>query len=370
MKKYLSLGMKILLLPTAIIIVILGWIIVYGTLSDYQPKNKEAIHIHGQGYKDKICKNNITLLSWNIGYCGLGKEMDFFYEGGKKVRPSSELYQTYLNGVYNFFSQYDTVDFILLQEVDKQARRSFFTNQREILSQQLLNHESVYAKNFDVKFIPVPLYKPTGEVTSGMMTFSVYQFLEADRYALPSGYFWPKSIFHLDRCLIYSKFSLKNGNNLILINIHNSAFEDADEMRESEIIIIKALVLDEYLKGNYVIAGGDWNQNPPGFDPDIISKNEIVYRINQPIDSALLPNGWKWAYDPYRPTNRDVSKPYVQGKTNTTILDYFVTSPNIEIVTANTIQTGFEFSDHQPVYLKVHLIEKKPLSSNHKINPQ
>ena len=27
----------------------------------------------------------ISLLTWNIGYCGLDKEMDFFYDGGTKV---------------------------------------------------------------------------------------------------------------------------------------------------------------------------------------------------------------------------------------------------------------------------------------------
>jgi len=26
-------------------------------------------------------------------------------------------------------------------------------------------------------------------------------------------------------------------------------------------------MLDEFGKGNYVIAGGDWNQNPPGYKP-------------------------------------------------------------------------------------------------------
>ncbi|HPG73322.1 MAG TPA: hypothetical protein PLM49_03460, partial [Bacteroidales bacterium] len=30
------------------------------------------------------------LMSWNIGYCGLDRDMDFFYDGGSMLRPEKE----------------------------------------------------------------------------------------------------------------------------------------------------------------------------------------------------------------------------------------------------------------------------------------
>ena len=50
------------------------------------------------------------------------------------------------------------------------------------------------------------------------------------------------------------------------------------------------------------------------------------------LDSSFLPTGWKWIYDPAIPTNRDVSEAYKKGRTRTTIIDYFIVSPNLEVI--------------------------------------
>jgi endonuclease/exonuclease/phosphatase family metal-dependent hydrolase len=47
--------------------------------------------------------------------------------------------------------------------------------------------------------------------------------------------------------------------------------------------------------------------------------------------------------------------PYQKGKTKTTIIDFYVVSPNVEVKAVHTIATGFKFSDHQPVIMKVTL---------------
>jgi len=72
------------------------------------------------------------------------------------------------------------------------------------------------------------------------------------------------------------------------------------------------------------------------------------------LDSTFLP-GWRFAFDPLAPTNRDVDMPYQKGKTQTTIIDFYVISPNVEVESIHTVATAFNFSDHQPVVMKVTL---------------
>ncbi|MBE0649927.1 MAG: hypothetical protein IH595_03700, partial [Bacteroidales bacterium] len=60
-------------------------------LTEFKPGPQEALIPRGNP-KGKIVQDSIiSILSWNIGYAGMGAETDFFYDGGKMVRPSREL---------------------------------------------------------------------------------------------------------------------------------------------------------------------------------------------------------------------------------------------------------------------------------------
>ena len=74
-------------------------------------------------------QREFTFLSWNIGYAGLGKEMDFFYDGGGKVRPSKEQFENYLSGIKKTLKENNKVDFIFLQEVDISSKRSYYVDE-------------------------------------------------------------------------------------------------------------------------------------------------------------------------------------------------------------------------------------------------
>ena len=60
---------------------------------------------------------------------------------------------------------------------------------------------------------------------------------------------------------------------------------------------LKKKMLEEYAKGNYVIAGGDWNANPPDFKPEgKFDGNRFVSTKVQMSDKTFS-STWKWAYD-------------------------------------------------------------------------
>ena len=52
---------------------------------------------------------------------------------------------------------------------------------------------------------------------------------------------------------------------------------------------------------------------------------------------------------------RNADMEYVPGVTYTVTLDGFIISDNIECVSYEDINTGYSYSDHDPVYLKFRL---------------
>ena len=334
--------------------VFLAW----ATYTDYKPDAVIVLPVKHAGLPSAAIGDTISLLTWNIGYAGLGREMDFFYEGGKRVRPTVTEYERYLNGITGSLLKAGNPDFIFLQEVDRKAKRSYYADEVSLIDSLFNSYSAAYASNYDVGFVPVPLQEPMGRVQAGLNTLSRYQPDDARRVAFPSSYSWPKRLFMLDRCFLLTRYKLAGGKDLVLINTHNSAFGDAADMRKKELVLLQNTIATEFSLGNYVIVGGDWNQNPAPFDPATISDGNKAYRINPPIPGDFIPVGWTWAFDPAKATNRNVNEPYLKGHTGTTIIDFFVLSPNIELMEVKTLPQGFLYSDHQSVQMKVRLSRK------------
>jgi endonuclease/exonuclease/phosphatase family metal-dependent hydrolase len=159
----------------------------------------------------------------------------------------------------------------------------------------------------------------------------------------------------LDRCFLVSRYRLDNGKNLLVINTHNSAYDDGT-LRSRQMAYLKTFLIQEYEKGNYVIVGGDWNQCPPSFSPEF-DRNLMDDENRMDIERDYLPK-WRWAYDRKVPTNRRLVAPYDKRTTLTTVIDFFLVSPNVEIKQVQGIHLEFEHSDHHPVKLEIKLKEK------------
>ena len=340
-------------LTLVVVLVVLAILLV--TLSDFKPPARQVLKPVGNIKNDRIENNQISLLTWNIGYAGLGSEMDFFYDGGKKVRPQQEYYNQCFDGIKNFIRQNDSVDFIFLQEVDEKAKRSFRDNQVVKLQGLLPAFESVFAVNYDVIFVPVPVNNPMGKVVSGMLSFSKFNAVSSERVSFEGNFAWPKNLFMLDRCFIIQRFLLNSGKVLVLINTHNSAFDDGT-LRKAELKVLRETALAEFQKGNYVIVGGDWNISPPDFESSTITSGDVALvtdlsNAEKPVNSQV----WHRAFDNSTPTNRFVDESYQKGHTKTTIIDYFMLSPNVRLINVETFNLGFQFSDHNPVKMNIQL---------------
>lgn len=346
MKKAFRIFILLLLLP----IVYLGGVITWVSLTDYLPAKIEVIDVS----KAPISVNlgdTLEVMTWNIGYAGLSNEMDFFFDGGKSVRSTEKHMNKNLEYITNYLSQ-QQADFLVLQEVDTDSRRSYHTQQFDSIQNALPNMQGHFTPNYSVNFVIKPFTEPLGKVTSGLSTFSNHMASSTSRYALASESSWPDKYFLLDRCFMVKRYPLANGKEFVLINTHNSPYT-TDSIRKQQNDRLEKIAIDEANKGNYILLSGDWNQLPPHYKPEFLNTENAFFNYTE-LPSSFLKN-WKIAYDPKVPSNRDLNFPYITKQTHRQVIDFFILSPNITIIDVKAIDQNFEYTDHHPIFLKFQL---------------
>lgn len=327
--------------------------IVYSMYTFYDPP-RELVLDQSNSPDTIPCDSVLSALSWNIGYAGLGDDMDFFYDGGKKVRGTRERTILNMDSISHFLKRQASTPFILLQELDVKSKRSYYINQEDTIIKHFARHAAL-APNYVVDFVPIPPTSPMGKVHSGILSLSSPQPESSTRYAYPGMFDWPVRLFNLRRCMLVNNYPTDNGKKLVVVNSHLSAFDDGS-LKKQEMESLRNFVLDEYAQGNYVVVGGDWNQCPPDFELTKFGENyQSESFILSNIKSDFMPAGWKWAFDPKSPTNRYLNEVYTPGKTFRCLIDFFLVSPNIEVIENKTIDLNFRNSDHNPILMKFKL---------------
>lgn len=354
----LIIGVFALLLIYFILVLIHGW------YTDWQPEQTTVLPLNTPAKDSLLPDSVVSFVTWNVGFGGLGAESDFFYDdegmwysGGSMIRTPKPLVEKNLRGALDFLRQ-TKADFFLLQEVDVQSDRSYQLAQYEAYCQALPAFAATMAVNYRCDRVPIPLLEPWnayGAVESGLGTFCRYQPEEAIRYQLPGHYPMPDRMFQLDRCAALHRIPTDRGKDLVVINIHNSAYDPGDKIKAIQLPYLRDLAIREFNKGNYVVIGGDWNQCPPFFRFDSFMPGNTQGYVQGNIPDGFFPEDWHFAYDPTMPTNRKCRDPYQKGKTFETLIDYFLVSPNVMIRNVKGIRQDFQFSDHQPVWMEVLL---------------
>ncbi len=336
MMKIIKIILIICLIPT--------FLLTYFTLNEYFPKEEEVLEINNQ--ISNSLPTELSLLTWNLGYGGMGKDMDFFMDGGTRQRPDEVEVRENLNGILTFLEK--DIDIFLLQEVDEESKRTWSYKMKEEVANKLSFYQYSYGYNYVNQFVPIPLKDPIGKVKSGLVLSSKYTYKEAKRIPLPGQYSWPTRIFHLKRAMVEARYDLGNNKELVVVNTHNSAFDNGS-LRDKQMNFIKEKYKEEYLKGNYVIIGGDWNL----LLPTTQINGEFLYEMPQ-ISQDFFDENWTWAFEKNIPTIRDTSKVY-DGSNSTAIIDGFLLSPNVELINVKTHNLDFEYTDHNPVEINIRL---------------
>lgn len=343
---------KVLLGLLLLVVLAAGGLLGYLSLTEYRPDDIEPLEVVQAARKDNVrVGERLDVLSFNTGYCGLGREQDFFMDGGSMVRPRSEEdVRANLNGILSELVR-QNVDIYLLQEVDFDSWRSYYTNQADTYRHGLsLNMACAY--NFKCEFVPYP-WPPLGKVESGLVTFTGLNVTEATRESLPVPFSWPVSMANLKRCLLIERVPVEGTDReLVIINLHLEAYDDGEGKRAQTEQLMQILAA-EYRNGNYVIAGGDFNQTFEGAASYPLL-DESFWQPSK-VYVSDLPNGFSFVYDDATPTCRLLNKPYDGERKNAQfyVIDGFIVSDNLKVNLIETVDLNFQYSDHNPVLLQV-----------------
>lgn len=320
------------------------------TIIEFRPASEEVI---AEEDNYDVLPDTLRILSWNVGYAGLGDDMDFFMDGGQRVRDTRERTEINLDNILVEMKR-EEADIYFIQEVDRRSHRTYNINEIEVIQRSFPDYHLYYAVNFKSWFVPVPLKEPIGKVDAGLLILSKYKPEKVVRYQYPSRFPYPVSLFNLKRCLLSAFFHTSDGKEIMIGNTHCTAY-DTGGMRSKEIDYLSAMLSALNDEGNRFIVGGDWNQYPPEYQP---SREEIENKFFSPValDISGIESFGQVACDINSHTVRYNDFVYSENSTRT-ILDFFVASNTMEVLSIKTRELNFHSSDHNPVFMEIVLID-------------
>lgn len=310
-----------------------------------------------------LTNTSYSISTYNIGFGAYEQNYSFFMDTGEMLdgTKTKGKYSRALakdNVIANTNGSIEAIkklncDFMLFQEVDTSSTRSFKINQQEMIYEAFKSYSKSYAVNFHSSYLFYPLTSPHGIANSGIASLSKFDIASSTRIQLPISEGMISKFVDLDRCLAVNRFTVA-GKELVIINAHLSAYDEGGVFRKKQIDLLNSIMTEEKEKGNYVIIGGDFNQ-------DIAASKEL-FPTTQKTPSWIfdlcdddLADGYSIVKSTNAPTCRGADIFYTKGVTHTVVVDGFIISDNIQVDDIQNIDLDFLYSDHNPVKLNFTL---------------
>ena len=351
--------LKVIGIVAAVFVVLIAAVLIVFSISEYRPADLEQVTVdEGSAAADVVSVgDSIDVVSWNVGYCALGEGENFFMDGGSNVRAgSAEEVQTNIAAIRDFLADSDA-DVIFLQETDLNADRSFNINESDLIWSAVPEMDRVFAYNYNSLYVPYPLPVTLGHIEGGLTTYTDLEIREAERVQLPCPFSWPVRIFNLRRCLLVSRVPVEGTDaELVLINLHLEAY-DSGEGKIAQTAMLARILQEEYEAGNYVIAGGDFNQSFSNIDTSMYPLQREDLWAPGLIDAESFSDDLSLLMDNSVPTCRSLDREYDPADPDFQyyMIDGFIVSDNLTVESLETLNMGFVNSDHNPVALTVTL---------------
>lgn len=344
--------LKIILVLLAAVVFCFIVFLSVGLITDFRPEDRQEAELLYSGGSRSPLPDSLKIMSWNIGYGGLGDNMDFFYDGGKKVRDSKE------RTMENLLSAIETIrsenpDIVLLQEVDRNSKRTYGIDETALLAEAFPEYSLYFAYNYKSFYVPIPLKEPVGRVGSGLLVMTRNEPDEAIRYQYPSGFPFPVSMFNLKRCLLTLRFTLADGTQLVVGNTHNTAY-DTGGMRSEETAFLAGLLSEYAGKGYKTVIGGDWNQYPAAYVPSPAETTDGHFSTIRLEEEKLSPYGRIGYAGNDCKTLRHLDR-VLDENSVLTVTDYFFLSDSLDSSEVRMLPLDFRNSDHNPVVIGIRI---------------
>lgn len=345
-----------LILLLVLVFVVLAYLL-YVVLTYHRLDDNLPLAIEGEAESDNVrVGEEYTIVTQNLGFGAYVQDFTFFMDGGVESRARSE--EGVIKTIGEALDKVESLDpdFILFQEVDIDSTRSYHVDQYKLISDRFNAYSRCKAINYDSAYLMYPILEPHGASYSSMATFSRYTIDSSIRRSFPISTSLSKFL-DLDRCYSVSRVIVDGGKELVIYNVHSSAYGGSDEIRTAQMTMLMNDMKAEYEKGNYVVCGGDFNHDFTGDSTQKLNGGlgTLDFGWAQPFPAELIPEGFSRATNykngEINPTCRDCDIPYDEGNF-TIIVDGFIISDNVTVVEVENIVTGFTYSDHNPVVLK------------------
>ncbi len=338
----------------AMVLIVISYLL-YVVLSYYRVEDNLSLEVLGNAAQSVPTNKELTLTTYNIGFGAYSDDYSFFMDGGKYSRAfSKDAVIKNTTGALNAVKDISP-DFMLFQEVDIHGTRSYNVNQKNILTNSFASFDNVFAQNYDSPYFLYPFNKPIGANKSGLLTLSHFDISASTRKSLPIENSFNKYL-DLDRAYTVSILKTDNGKKLALYNVHLSAYTSDGSIADEQLKLLSEDMAAQYNKGNYVVAGGDFNKDLLGDSSKYFKRSEGEFNWAAPFDSLLLPQGFIHSTGSNAPSCRNADSPFRGDGTDFVLsVDGVITSPNVEIISCETVDIKFAFSDHNPVKLRFSL---------------
>ncbi len=292
----------------------------------------------------------VRLVSWNLGYAGLGWESNFVADGGKAWLPRSQTYvRANLAGIQSTLRSLEA-DIYLLQEV---ASPCLVNRQVDVLAgvkETLAGCQYVYSPDLRTRWIPPPL-----NINVGNALFSSIPMIGCEGRLLTSEAGYYAGVLKTHYRMLVSRFKVIGSSaQLTVVNIHLAAFDEDASTRLQQLREVITFAQHEYQQGNFVVVGGDWNLRLVDTNFPHETEERFLFWLDD-FPMTWLATGWHLAADKSVPSVRTLHKKYIARDNYVGVIDGFLLSPNIEIENVNNMDVGFQYSDHQPVVLAMTL---------------
>lgn len=374
-KKIIKIVCIVLACIVALFALVLGIYVAYVALQYYRIDDNQTLGIENVREETVRTDETYSLLSYNLGFGAYSPEYSFFMDTGE-MNDGTKVTGIYAKGMNKAdveknvggqlaVSKAQNADFYFFQEVDVKAHRSYKINMYERARAEFGQYCAVYAENFHTANLLYPFNNPIGKTNAGILTLSRYNTERAVRRSFPITENFIDKLFDLDRCFAVHYLPVDGSEKqLVLINVHMSAYDEGGTIRARQLEMLNAVLAEERAKGNYVIAGGDFNHCliADRFD----SKEEALQYFkseqktpdwvkNSVLTQAEITDGFQIAASLNAATCRGADIPYEAGVNYTTVIDGFLVSDNVTIVSEQTVDTQYAYSDHNPVLLRFTL---------------
>ena len=366
MKKHVLRVLKVLLGMVVAIALIFGGYVLYLQLNYYRISDNTAVTNEGASPSTTHIEvgKEYTASTYNIGFGAYTPDYTFFMdegimadgtrtkgEHGRAVsKDSVEKCTEGALGTIASLNNGTAPDFMLFQEVDRNSDRSYHVNQVQETESKFPQDASYFAQNFHTGFLAYPIPEFHGSVDAGLMTLSNVTAAKSTRRSYPVDQSFFAKFFDLDRCFMITRYPTSDGHELVLINSHMSAYDAGGTMRAKQLAMLREVLTQERAKG------GDWNHALAGSLSLYPSDQQVPDWVAELKDSDL-PEGFSVVKADNLadvPSCRGDDIPYTKGHTYTTTVDGWIVSDNVK-ARAENIDTGFAYSDHNPVLLRFTL---------------